>query len=128
MTTSEPIEPINWNTIIYRQRIKHDLSRLELANKVGVSSEYIRLLEAGDRQPSQRVANRLFKVFGIVDPGSDAKRQSRGRGNAERTREDIIKDLDKNMAVRDRITKRFWEKSEELADEWDTLMEELKNA
>lgn len=46
---------------------------------------------------------------------------------SERTRDDIIKDLDDNMKVRDRITKRFWAKSEQLADEWDVLMEELKN-
>lgn len=45
-----------------------------------------------------------------------------------RTREQIIADLDKNEIARNRLERRFWKASEKLTDEWEALMEELKNA
>lgn len=114
--------------VIHRGRVKCDLSREELASKVGVSSEYIRLLEAEKRQPSRRTLSRIFKVIDVPVPDFDVVLQSRGRRQAIRTREDIFADLDKNMATRDRIFKKYWAASEKLADEWDSLMKELDNA
>lgn len=125
MSTSEEI---NVGLLVYRERIKRDLTRKELAEKVGITSEYVRLLEQGRRRPSRRTINKILDVLVIRDVELDATLQSRGRGCSSRTRDDIIAELDQNMAVRDRITKKFWEASEKLADEWETLMEELKDA
>ena len=46
-------------------RVKNDLSRQELAEKAGLSREYIRLLEAGLYDPTVGTMQRLAKALGV---------------------------------------------------------------
>jgi putative transcriptional regulator len=46
-------------------RAKHDLSQLDLAQKVGVRRETIVFLEKGKYNPSLKLAYDISKVFGV---------------------------------------------------------------
>jgi transcriptional regulator with XRE-family HTH domain len=46
-------------------RVKNNLSRQELAEKAGLSREYIRLLEAGLYDPTVGTMQRLAKALGV---------------------------------------------------------------
>jgi putative transcriptional regulator len=46
-------------------RAKHDLSQLDLAQKVGVRRETIVFLEKGKYNPSLKLAYDISKVFGL---------------------------------------------------------------
>jgi len=52
------------NNRIRELRAKHDLSQLELAQKVGVRRETIVFLEKGKYNPSLRLAHNIARVFG----------------------------------------------------------------
>jgi putative transcriptional regulator len=52
------------NNRIRELRAKHDLSQLELAQKVGVRRETIVFLEKGKYNPSLRLAHNVARVFG----------------------------------------------------------------
>jgi putative transcriptional regulator len=47
-------------------RAKHDLSQLELAQKVGVRRETIVFLEKGKYNPSLKLAHDISKVFSLL--------------------------------------------------------------
>jgi putative transcriptional regulator len=51
------------NNRIRELRAKHDLSQLELAQKVGVRRETIVFLEKGTYNPSLRLAHAVARVF-----------------------------------------------------------------
>ncbi len=61
-------------------RARHDLSQLELAQKVGVRRETIVFLEKGKYNPSLKLAHDIAKVFGeaiesvfVFDDGADRR-------------------------------------------------------
>ncbi len=61
-------------------RARHDLSQLELAQKVGVRRETIVFLEKGKYNPSLKLAHDVAKVFGesiesvfLFDEGADRR-------------------------------------------------------
>ena len=53
------------NNRIRELRAKHDLSQLELAQKVGVRRETIVFLEKGKYNPSLRLAHDVARTFGL---------------------------------------------------------------
>lgn len=55
-------------TVLEQERINKGLTRMQLAKKVGISSEAIRLLETGKRKPSYDVLVKLLDLFGYEDP------------------------------------------------------------
>ena len=55
-------------TVLEQERIKRGMSREQIAKKIGVTSEAIRLLEIGKRKPSYDVLVKLLDLFGYKDP------------------------------------------------------------
>jgi len=53
------------NNRIRELRARHNLSQLELAQKVGVRRETIVFLEKGKYNPSLRLAHDIARVFGL---------------------------------------------------------------
>lgn len=53
------------NNRIRELRARHNLSQLELAQKVGVRRETIVFLEKGRYNPSLRLAHDIARVFGL---------------------------------------------------------------
>lgn len=51
-------------TMLKSLREVHGWSRKDIATELGVSSEYVRLLERGDRTPSHPVAYKIRKIHG----------------------------------------------------------------
>lgn len=58
-----PVLQEDWLKHIESRRRERGLSRGVLAEKVGVSSEYIRLLERGERSPAEAVAYRIRQIL-----------------------------------------------------------------
>lgn len=54
--------------ILQQERQNRKMSRSELGQIIGISSESIRLLESGKRKPSYDVLVKLLDVFGYNDP------------------------------------------------------------
>jgi len=52
-------------TVFESLRIINGFSVREVADKLGVTSVYIRAIESGERKPSRNVIEGLSKVFGI---------------------------------------------------------------
>lgn len=55
-------------TVMEQERIKRGMSREQIAKKIGITSEAIRLLEIGKRKPSYDVLVKLLDLFGYCDP------------------------------------------------------------
>lgn len=55
-------------TVLEQERIKRGMSREQIAKKIGITSEAIRLLENGKRKPSYDVLVKLLDLFGYKDP------------------------------------------------------------
>lgn len=55
-------------TVLEQERIKRGMSREQIAKKIGITSEAIRLLEIGKRKPSYDVLVKLLDLFGYKDP------------------------------------------------------------
>lgn len=55
-------------TVLEQERIKRGMSREQIAKKIGITSEAIRLLEIGKRKPSYDVLVKLLDLFGYCDP------------------------------------------------------------
>lgn len=55
-------------TRLEQERIKRGITREQLAKKIGITSEAIRLLEVGKRKPSYDVLVKLLDLFGYSDP------------------------------------------------------------
>ena len=55
-------------TVLEQERIKIGMSREQLAQKIGITSEAVRLLENGKRKPSYDVLVKLLDLFGYSDP------------------------------------------------------------
>lgn len=55
-------------TRLEQERIKRGITREQLAKKIGITSEAIRLLEVGKRKPSYDVLVKLLNLFGYSDP------------------------------------------------------------
>lgn len=55
-------------TVLAEEREKRGLSREQLARKIGITSEAVRLLESGKRKPSYDVLIKLLDLFGYSDP------------------------------------------------------------
>ena len=55
-------------TMLEQERMKRGITREQLAKKIGITSEAIRLLEAGKRKPSYDVLVKLLDLFGCKDP------------------------------------------------------------
>ncbi|MGC9472449.1 MAG: helix-turn-helix transcriptional regulator [Bacteroidales bacterium] len=53
------------NNRIKELRARHNLSQLELAQKVGVRRETIVFLEKGKYNPSLRLAHDIARIFGL---------------------------------------------------------------
>jgi len=62
-----PNEPDNvkFGEIVHGFRNNIQLSRSEIANRLGVSSEYMRLIERGERTPALGTAIKLFDIYAI---------------------------------------------------------------
>lgn len=54
--------------VLEQERNKIGMSREQLAKKIGITSEAIRLLETGKRKPSYDVLVKLLDLFGQNDP------------------------------------------------------------
>lgn len=46
-------------------RLKNKMTRLEVANKTDTSETYILLLETGQRNPSDKMKEKLAKVYNV---------------------------------------------------------------
>lgn len=55
-------------TVLEQERNKRRITREQLAKRVGITSEAIRLLEAGKRKPSYDVLVKLLDLFEYTDP------------------------------------------------------------
>ena len=51
--------------ILYNLRTKIDLSRIQAARCINVTSEYVRLMEKGERSPSLGIALRMLDVYDV---------------------------------------------------------------
>ena len=54
--------------MLEQERNKRRITREQLAKRVGITSEAIRLLEAGKRKPSYDVLVKLLDLFEYTDP------------------------------------------------------------
>ena len=55
-------------TMLEQERNKRGITRKQLADKIGITSEAVRLLETGRRKPSYDVLVKLLDLFGYKDP------------------------------------------------------------
>lgn len=54
--------------MLEQERTKRGITREQLAKRIGITSEAIRLLEIGKRKPSYDVLVKLLDLFGYDDP------------------------------------------------------------
>lgn len=53
------------NEKLINARLKKNMSRLEVAERVGITQKYYYMIETGKRVPSLEVAKKIAKVLGI---------------------------------------------------------------
>ncbi len=46
-------------------RIKNNLTQEQIAQKVGISKDYVSLIERGKRSPSDKIKNKFAKIYNV---------------------------------------------------------------
>jgi transcriptional regulator with XRE-family HTH domain len=61
----DQIDNLSFGGILATFRIKNNLTKPKAAERIGVSSEYVRLMERGDRTPALGTLLKILDIYGI---------------------------------------------------------------
>jgi transcriptional regulator with XRE-family HTH domain len=114
-----PNEPDNekFGQLLQKFRTDNQLSRSEAASSIGVTSEYLRLIERGKRAPALGMATKILNFYGVSHTVSNHQiffgnisisveftsriKESRRRPKVEMTRNELMGEIVSLLSVAD---------------------------
>ena len=115
------------NTRISFVRKNAKLNQQEFAAKIGLTKNFISLLETGDRKPSDRTVSDICREFGVdriwLETGSGEPFKPVDRN--EQIASILSKAIAGNSTARDRLIRAFSQLPDEMFEQAENILEEI---